>query len=210
MTHSGPPASRAFGRRLALRRPALCPEIALWLIAEEVDLEAACGALGESQAPPYWAFCWGAGQALARYLLDHPHEVADKHVVDFGSGSGVAGIAAALAGARSVTCVDLDPLAREASHANALANETTERVATAASVPEAWDVFLASDVRYEQPAAQHVLIHWRRRSPDAAVLVAEPHRPGNSRWEREALASYDVRTTPDVDPPTRTASVYRL
>lgn len=201
----------AFGRPLSLQRPPLCPELALWLVAEDVDLEAGCDALREGQAPPYWAFCWGAGQALARYLLDHPTEVAGRRVVDFGAGSGVAGIAAAIAGARSVTCVDLDSAAREAALANARANELPDGlVGTATDVPGDWDVFLASDVLYEELAARAVRAQLRRCSRDQTLLVAEPHRPGNPRWDAELLARYDVVATPDVDSPCVAASIHRL
>ena len=109
-----PGLAKPFGNEIALRRPPLCPEIALWLIDGQVDLEAECRGLHEGESPPYWAFCWGSGQALARWLLDHPDEVRGRRVVDFGSGSGVAGIAAAMAGAREVVAVDVDPAARAA------------------------------------------------------------------------------------------------
>jgi len=205
-------AQRGFGRALALQRPPLCPEIALWLIDEEVDLEVACGTLRQGDAPPYWAFCWGAGQALARYLLDHPNEVAGRRVVDFGAGSGVAGIAAALAGARSVTCVDIDPAARRAATVNARANDLAAGTLGAdGALPAAWDVLLASDVIYERPAADGL-----RAARDAArtgarvTLVAEPHRAGNPDFATPPLARYDVATFPDVDSPTTAASVYRL
>lgn len=199
--------ARAFGRRLALRSPPLCPEIALWLIDESVDLEAACGALADGDAPPYWAFCWGAGQALARYVLDHPDEVAGREVVDLGAGSGVAGIAAALAGAGSVLCVDIDPVARDAVAANAAANAVAPRVASAAELPDRWDVLIASDVIYEHHAARRVDA---ARGAARCTLVAEPHRPGNPGFPTKPVARYDVCTFPDVDSPTTAASVYRL
>ena len=71
---------RAFRQALVLRRLPLCPEIRLWLLGDEVDLEAECRELHDGEAPPYWAFCWGSGQALARFLLDHPEEVRGRRV----------------------------------------------------------------------------------------------------------------------------------
>jgi predicted nicotinamide N-methyase len=99
----------AFGSRLDRRRPPLCPELELWLLGDDVDLEAACEELADGEAPPFWAFCWGSGQALARHLLDRPEIVRGKRVVDLGSGSGIAGLAAARAGAAHVLALDLDP-----------------------------------------------------------------------------------------------------
>jgi predicted nicotinamide N-methyase len=199
---------RGFGCSVALQRPPLCPEIALWLIDEDVDLEAACAALHDGEPPPYWGFCWGAGQALARYVLDHPTEVAGRQVVDFGSGSGIVGIAAALAGARTVTCVDIDPNAREAARTNATANHIAPGIlSTSASFPSDCEVLLASDVIYEQAAAAHVEV---AQSQAKSTLVAEPHRPGNQGLRQPALASYQARTIPDVDSPTTAASVYRI
>jgi predicted nicotinamide N-methyase len=88
--HEAPSGLRAFGRALSLRHPRACPEIALWLIDDGVDLEAACEALTEGEAPPYWAFCWGSGQLLARFVLDHP-AVLEWFLDDLTSASSGAG-----------------------------------------------------------------------------------------------------------------------
>ena len=115
-----PPVS-AFEFRLAVQPVPLCPEIRLRLLCPEVDLDAdARDFLGEHA--PFWAFCWASGQVLARYLLDHPELVRGQRVVDFGTGSGVVGIAAALAGAERVTVCDSDPHALEAARLNAAHN----------------------------------------------------------------------------------------
>lgn len=203
---------RAFGHALALRRPPLCGELALWLLAEDVDLEAGCRQLHEGASPPYWAFCWGSGQGLARWLLDHPETVRDRRVVDLGAGSGVAGIAAARAGAAAVVAVDVDPDARAAIRANAAANGLTgDELRVAAAVPARWDLLLASDVLYEPDLAAVVAAYGdRARSSGAGVLVAEPERPGNPGYPLSALARYPARTLPDVDSPTVWANVYRL
>ena len=196
---------RPFGRALSLQRAPGCPEIRLWLIAEEVDLEAECHALAEGVAPPYWAFCWGAGQLLARHLLEHPDEVAGRRVLDLGTGSGVVAIAAALAGARSVLAVDndLDSLAAAARNASVNGVE----IATATQSTGAFDLLLASDVYFEQGP--------RRFCEQSAcegreVLLCEPDRPGARHPDGVALLRATVRTHPDVDSPTTSAAIYRL
>jgi len=105
--------------------PPLCPELKL-LQAESVfdvwsKVEAA---LGKQVEPPFWAFGWPGGQALARYLIDRPEQVRGKRVLDFGSGSGLCGIGAAKSGA-NVEAVELDPLAAAATRLNAARNRVT-------------------------------------------------------------------------------------
>jgi predicted nicotinamide N-methyase len=203
---------RPFDHALALRRPPLCPELALWLIGIDVDLEAECHEMQGGASPPYWAFCWGSGQALARWLLDHPEEVRERVVVDFGAGSGVAGIAAGLTGASHVVAVDLDPDARIAAAANARENGLSpQQFESAAEVPAEWDLLLASDVLYER--GLHPLIEELRETAVAAgagLLAGEPERPGNPGHAGAPLRRYEVKTFPDVDSPTTHASVYRL
>lgn len=199
----------ASGQAVALQRPPLCDEIALWLIAEDVDLEAQCRQLADGAPPPYWAFCWGSGQALARWLLDHPEEARGRRVVDFGAGSGVAGIAAARAGAARVVAVDVDPHARRAVTANAAANGV--RVETAAAVPGEWDLLVAGDVLYEPDLARVITeLCVIATGSGARVVAGEPERPGNPGHAGRQLQRYDVRTFPDVDSPTRAARIHRL
>src|SRR5437764_11074957 len=99
---------------LALERPAMVPEFELWLATEYVPIWQATEAWMEQQNidPPYWAFCWPGGQAIARYLLDNPATVRGKRVIDFAAGSGVASMAAAQAGAAQGGANDSDPLSR--------------------------------------------------------------------------------------------------
>lgn len=190
---------------LALQRPPLLPEVVLWLLRPEVDLNRRCDVLTADGHAPYWAFCWGSGQALGRYLLDHPAEVAGKRVVDFGAGSAVAGIAAALAGASEVTAVDIDPHARRYALKNADENRITLR--TAAETPAEWDVLLASDVLYETYNLAWIS---QMTGRGRTVLLADPRRHENPAPEAQPFLECDVRTFPDVDYPSRRAALYRF
>ncbi len=111
--------------KIAVRNLPLCPEINLFLLEEDYPKEPVSRFEFNANiaSPPYWAFCWASGQALARFILDNRALVQDKKVLDFGAGSGVAGIAAAKAGARTVVACDIDPEARKAIQANADLNQ---------------------------------------------------------------------------------------
>jgi predicted nicotinamide N-methyase len=193
------------GGALAVRNLPLCPELRLWLLRDDVDLNARAQDLLHGGSAPYWAFCWGAGQALARYLLDHPELVRGKHVIDFGAGSGVAGIAAAYAGAARVSAIDIDPLALRVALCNAELNGVTLEIAD--TTPQAWDVLLASDVLYETGNE-----HWLRAAAAQGreVLLSDPLRHGTPRPGLEVVAEYMVRTLPDVDYPIQRALIHRL
>lgn len=195
----------SFGGRLALRRPALCPEFELWLLGEDIDLEAACEELAPGEAPPYWAFCWGAGLGLARYVLDHPERVRDKHVIDLGTGSGIAALAAARAGARSVIAVDLDPSSRRAALLNAEHNRL--EIQTSATAPDSWDLMLAADVLYESGLRDWVMNVARTRGP---ILLADPERTGTPRLGLPVLERIDSTTLPDVDSPQRSIVLHEI
>ena len=119
--------------------------------------------------PPYWAFCWASGLALARFLADRPHWVKGKRVLDFGAGSGVAGIAAARAGALEVVACDLDPLALAACRANAQLNDvelgySTDFFAEA----DRFDLILVADVLYDRENLP-LLDHFLARGQQALV-----------------------------------------
>src|SRR5437660_3979386 len=119
-------------RNTAIVAPPLVPEIRLHLATEVTPLwEATEETLAQGAVPPpYWAFAWAGGQALARYLLDHPETVAGRAVLDFGAGSGLVAIAAAKAGAASVTAAEIDHFAAAAIAANAALNGVTIEVVT--------------------------------------------------------------------------------
>jgi len=174
-------------------------------MSDAVDLEAGCAELTTGEAPPFWAFCWASGQALARFLLDHPEHVRGALVVDLGCGSGVAGLAASRAGAREVIAVDLDPVAREAARRNAAQNGL--RIETSGEPPAAWDLMLAADVLYETGLRDWVLGEARRGGP---VLLADPQRTGTPKLDLPELLRLEARTFPDVDSPQRDVVLHAL
>jgi predicted nicotinamide N-methyase len=194
-----------FGKKLARRRPPLCPEFEIWLLSDDVDLEGGCEELAEGEAPPFWAFCWGSGQALARHILDHPEIVVGKCVVDLGAGSGIAGLAAARAGAARVLALDLDPHARHATALNAELNAL--EIETIRQAPESWDLLLAADVLYETGLRGWVLGPARRRGP---ILLADPERTGTQSLTQPAFARVPAVTFPDVDSPRTSAALHWL
>ncbi|MEO1935413.1 MAG: 50S ribosomal protein L11 methyltransferase [Myxococcales bacterium] len=188
-----------------MRRPPLIPEFQLWLLGDDVDLESGCAELTEGEVPPYWAFCWGAGQALARFVLDHSERVRGKRILDLGTGSGVVALAAARAGAKEVIALDLDPVSRQAVELNAVANDL--EVVTASAVPQEWDLMLAADVLYETGLRDWVLNVARVTAP---ILLADPERTGTPRLPFPMLERFDARTFPDVDSPQRSVALYEL
>ncbi len=195
----------AFGTRLDRRRPPLCPELELWLLGDDVDLEGGCEELAEGEVPPFWAFCWGSGQALARYLLDHPETVRGRSVVDLGTGSGIVALAAARAGAARVVALDLDPLSRSAALLNAELNGLKIEVENKA--PASWDLLLAADVLYETGLRDWVLGEARNRGP---LLLADPQRTGTPRVDFPELTRIPSYTFPDVDSPQKNVVLYSI
>ncbi len=165
--------------------------------------------------PPYWAFAWAGGQALARYLLDAPEAVRGKRVLDFGAGSGLGAIAAAKAGASEVRASDVDPFAIEAIRLNAAGNgvavETVDRDVLDGGAPE-HDVLLIGDMCYEAPLAGRVEAFARTRAAAGAlVLLGDPGRAYRPASGLEELARYQVRTTRELeDLESRDTRVYRV
>jgi predicted nicotinamide N-methyase len=188
---------------LALERPAMVPEFTLWLATEYVPIWQATEAWMEEQNidPPYWAFCWPGGQAIARYLLDHPDTVRGKRVIDFAAGSGVSSMAAARAGAASVVANDIDLLSLVAARLNAEANDLSFEVsaddwlAGADGAPAA-DVVIAGDVCYEREMSVRALA-WLRGHAEAGrlVLLGDPGRNYFSAQGLEELARYEIPTS---------------
>lgn len=129
-----------------------CPEIELFLINADFPRRPLAGEVAERlmQSPPYWAFCWASGQVLARFLLDHPHWVRGRRVLDFGAGSGVVGIAARLAGAAQVTCCDVDATARAMTLDNARRNGVDVGVCSELPDGVRYDLIAVADVLYDR------------------------------------------------------------
>jgi predicted nicotinamide N-methyase len=149
--------------------------------------------------PPFWAFAWAGGQALARYLLDHPETARGRDVIDIASGSGLVAIAAAMAGAAAVTAYDIDPLAATAIAANAAANGVTVRAVCADVLdrddlpPPGTGLVLVADAFYQRDLATRVMrFAGRGRARGAAVLAAVFGRAYLPRDRLTPLASYDV------------------
>ena len=176
---------------------ALVPEIRLHQASEPIGVwertELAAGRT--SMDPPFWAFAWAGGQALARYLLDHPEAVKGRRVIDIASGSGLVAIAAARAGATTVTAYDIDPLAAAAITVNAGANGVAVLPVCADILDEApdVDVMLVADAFYERDLAERVMRFLERgHARGADVLAGDFGRAYLPRDRLMALAAYDV------------------
>lgn len=187
----------------ALEAPAMVPEFRLWLATEYVPIWQATESWLEEQNvdPPYWAFCWPGGQAIARYLLDNPGQVRGKRVIDFAAGSGVSSMAAARAGAASVVANDIDALSLVATRLNAAANglalevSAEDWLAGTDGNPEA-DVVIAGDVCYEREMSARALAWLRGHARlGRLVLLGDPGRNYFSAQGLEQLARYDIPTS---------------
>jgi predicted nicotinamide N-methyase len=187
----------------ALEAPAMVPEFKLWLASEYVPIWQATEAWLEEQNidPPYWAFCWPGGQAVARYLLDNPALVAGKRVIDFAAGSGVSSMAAAKAGAAAVVANDIDELSLIAARLNAEANglavdtSSADWLAGADGDPEA-DVVIAGDVCYEREMSVRALAWLRGHAGRGRlVLLGDPGRNYFSAQGLEECARYEIPTS---------------
>ena len=194
----------------------LVPEIRLHLASEITPLwHATEASLARDQLPPpYWAFAWAGGQALARHILDHSALVRGRSVLDFGAGTGLVAIAAAMAGAR-VSATEIDPFAAAAIALNAALNGmavSIERADVIGREPVPWEIVLAGDMCYERPLAER-LTHWLRTlaARGVAVLLGDPGRAYLPTTGLEALARYDVPTTLELEDRTsREGVVWRL
>ena len=200
-----------------LSRAPLVPEIALYLASEVVPLwratEDELAKIG--LPPPYWAFAWAGGQALARYVLDHPEIVRGKRVLDIGAGSGLVGLAAVKAGAADVLAADIDAFACAAIRLNVAANPWANDCAIGVTEEDmigaarAWDVILVGDLFYERPLAERLLA-WLGPL-GVTALLGDPGRTYFPKSGVEKLASYSVQTTRDLeDREIRETGVYRL
>ena len=188
-----------------LQAPPHAPELVLHLADEITPIwkltEEELGELG--LPPPFWAFAWAGGQALARYLIDHPVEVIGKRVVDFATGSGIVAIAAAKAGAANVLAADIDGFCGAAVALNAAANDVAVRftdVNLLEAEPPAADLICAGDVCYEKPFAEAVMAWLQRaRAAGTRVLIGDPGRNYFPRTGLVKLAEYQVQTTRELE-----------
>jgi predicted nicotinamide N-methyase len=170
----------------------LTPEISLHLAEPGGGLfDATGGEFHSDRPPPFWSFAWPGGQALARYVLDHPETVRGRRVTDLATGSGLVAIAAAKAGAAEVTAVDSDPEAAAAALRNAAANEVVIAAAVTSAAPA--DVVLAGDAFYTVRVAEQMtaaLLAARRSG--SRVLVGDPGRGYFPERLFDRKAEYDV------------------
>jgi predicted nicotinamide N-methyase len=196
--------------------PPLVPELKLHLAVETVEIWSRTEeALGEDGLPPpFWAFAWAGGQALARHVLDHPEIVKGKHVLDFAAGGAIVGVAAMQAGAAATTASELDPFAIAAIEANARLNgvEIDTRLGDIVGTDEGWDVVLAGDVFYEAEPARQIggwLAQLHARG--ATVLIGDPGRSFLPQDKLEKLAEYDAPVLRELeDMEIRRAKVWRF
>ena len=181
------------------------PEISLWLADEITPLwrltEEELGEMG--LPPPFWAFAWAGGQALARWLLDHPDQVAGQRVIDLATGSGLVAVAAMKAGAASVLAADIDPFCAAAVAANARSNGV-EIAFTDANLldapPPPVDLICAGDVFYEKPMAEAVMVWLKQAQANGTrVIVGDPGRTYFPKSGLTLLAEYTVPTTRELE-----------
>ena len=145
--------------------------------------------------PAYWAFCWGSGQALARYLLEHPELVSGKRVLDLGSGSGVAGIAAAKAGAAEVVACDTDPDAALATQYNAQINDVAITLVDDFTAAPTFDSVLMADVLYD---ASNLPLLRIARAAAQEVWVADSRIGELNDRDYQLRAELDALTIPNL------------
>jgi predicted nicotinamide N-methyase len=215
VTSERPVPAEFVRRHTRPEHPPLVPELTLRVAADVVALweamEAERGAPAED--PPFWSAAWPGGQALARYVLDHPDLVAGRAVLDLGSGSGLVAVAALRAGAARVVASDVDPFSLAAIPLNAAENGVggIEVVGDVLDrpLPEGVSVVLAGDVCYAREMTGRVLGFLdAARAAGAEVLIGDPGRAYLPGDRLQPLAGYDV---PDVDGnEPRRAAVYRL
>lgn len=199
-----------------LLTPPLVPEIVLHLASEIVPIwrkteeELAL----EGVPPPFWAFAWAGGQALSRWVLDHPECVRERRVLDFASGSGLSAIAAAKAGAAEVIANEIDRFAIAAITLNAKVNDVRLECVLDDLVgrDDGWETVIAGDVCYEREMSERVFA-WLTAlaARGATVLMGDPGRNYLPKADLRELAVYDVQTTRELeDREVRRTKVWRV
>ncbi|MFG2040210.1 class I SAM-dependent methyltransferase [Dactylosporangium sp. NPDC048998] len=193
----------------------LTPEVHLHLADEAIELwERTESDQGAQLPPPFWAFAWAGGQALARYVLDHPALLAGRDVLDLAAGSGLVAIAAMKAGAARVTAVEIDPLAIAAIDINTRANDVAVTALLGDVLEQEPDagVVLAGDVFYSREMTRRMLAYLRRAAgKGATVLVGDPGRAYLPKDHLTLLAEYDVPVPQTLeDAPVKRTTVWAV
>ena len=186
----------------ALGSPTMVPEFRLWLASEITPIWEATETVLEQIGidPPYWAFCWPGGQAIARFLLDHPYQVRGRTVFDFAAGGGVASLAARAAGAHRVMANEIDSMAIAAIELNSRTNGLSIETDTAdwlerPAEPE-FDIVMAGDVCYERDMSRRALVWLRSHAARGRlVLLGDPGRNYFSADGLVELARYEIPTS---------------
>jgi predicted nicotinamide N-methyase len=190
------------------------PELLLYQADEPIALWEETEAGGAEQPPPFWAFAWAGGQALARHLLDDPGLVAGRAVLDLATGSGLVAVAAARAGAAPVTANDIDPLSLAAAAANASANRVGLRFVEGdlLDTDDRYGVVLAGDVFYSREMVGRVLPFLRRcAGRGSLVLVGDPGRAYLPTGGMTRRATYDIPVLESLESvPVRRTSVWQV
>lgn len=184
-----------------------CPSISLWLLDPlfpqwDISNEQAAALM---DAPPFWSFCWASGQVLAQYILNHPHIVANKTVVDFGAGSGVVAIAAKKAGAKSCTVCDSDPAALAAAAANAKMNNIELFFSDNLDSAESADIVTVADVFYDR---NNIPLLDKLKQKYSILLVADSRLKGQPLEGLKVLSQHTSHTVPDLDESSEFNNVY--
>jgi predicted nicotinamide N-methyase len=199
----------------SLGQALLVPEITLRLATEITPIWQATEDWLRDRAldPPFWAFAWPGGQALARHVLDHPALVSGKRVLDFAAGGGIAAIACVLAGAACVEAAEIDGLARAAIRLNAAVNGVAVTVPEVDIVGAAcrWDLILCGDVCYEAPMTGRIMPWLRDMAREATVWIADPGRAYLPKSGLSSIARYVVPTSLELeDRVERDVGLYRV
>ncbi len=215
VTPATPDPAGFIAAHTAIGRAPLVPEIALQLATEITPIWQASEAWLQRQGiePPFWAFAWPGGQALARHVLDHPELVRGRRVLDFAAGGGIAAIACALAGAQAVAAAEIDPLAAAAISLNAVHNSVAITVLAEDLVgsDRAFDLILCGDVCYEAPMTRHILPWLRGLAAATEVWVADPGRAYLPTDGLVPIGRFDVPTSLELeDRVLRPTVLYRL
>ena len=195
-----------------LSHPSLVAELKLWLADESTELwhatETALNSI--NLPPPFWAFAWPGGQAIARFIIDNPELIFKKRILDFGAGGGICSLAAAYSGSKEVVAVDLDPFAAIVqsmnSEANSLKIETVTQNASELTLDN-FDIILAGDVFYDRTESRIAVEFLLDAVKNGiTVFIGDPGRTYLPDWLKTPIANYSVPTSKDLEQKTVTVT----